>query len=217
MCTLDDQFESGEDILREPYRLIPALLDAANLHYFLIAMSVDGTIQFTTDSVEKVLGRDPIEIVGKKFNVILSANYDSQMIRSGLEATDMGKPAEYCCELLTASQVPISVKMFSLGVYEDETLVGMVSLVQPVSDLKSNGDRDSRADARARARELTAQLSKAEHEVVQLVVDGHMNKAMAKMLGVAVRTIEARRARAMMKLQARTLPDLVKIWLLASE
>lgn len=56
-------------------------------------------------------------------------------------------------------------------------------------------------------------LSPVERDVVQMAVDGHMNKSMASMLEVAVRTIESRRARAMLKLNAKSVSHLVQIWI----
>jgi DNA-binding NarL/FixJ family response regulator len=58
-----------------------------------------------------------------------------------------------------------------------------------------------------------ASLSDVERQVVELVVDGHMNKKMAAVLEVAVRTIESRRSRAMTKMKATSLSHLVQMWL----
>jgi FixJ family two-component response regulator len=58
-----------------------------------------------------------------------------------------------------------------------------------------------------------ASLSIVERQVAELVVDGHMNKRMANLLNVAVRTIETRRARVMSKMRAKSLPQLVQMWL----
>jgi FixJ family two-component response regulator len=58
-----------------------------------------------------------------------------------------------------------------------------------------------------------ASLTCVERQVAELVVDGHMNKRMANLLDVAVRTIETRRARVMSKMRAKSLPQLVQMWL----
>ena len=55
-------------------------------------------------------------------------------------------------------------------------------------------------------------LTPVEFQVIDMVVDGNMNKTMALTLGVAVRTIESRRARAMAKLETKTLSELVQSW-----
>ncbi|MGZ9103817.1 MAG: response regulator transcription factor [Rhodoplanes sp.] len=54
-------------------------------------------------------------------------------------------------------------------------------------------------------------LTTREREVMDLVVAGASNKAVAAQLGISPRTVEVYRKRVMEKMQARTLPDLVRI------
>jgi two-component system, LuxR family, response regulator FixJ len=65
------------------------------------------------------------------------------------------------------------------------------------------------ADLCARFRSLSAR----ERDVVGAVLDGRGNREVAAQLGIKPRTVEVHRANAMNKLGARTLADLVRIWL----
>ena len=56
-------------------------------------------------------------------------------------------------------------------------------------------------------------LSARERDVVDAVLDGRGNREVAAQLGIKPRTVEIHRAKAMSKLGARTLADLVRIWL----
>ncbi len=67
------------------------------------------------------------------------------------------------------------------------------------------------AEAAARLAALTAR----EREVLALLVAGLSNKAVGNELGASPRTIEVHRARILEKLQARNLPDLVRLVLAA--
>lgn len=49
-----------------------------------------------------------------------------------------------------------------------------------------------------------------EREIIQLVAEGHSNKAAASRLGISVKTIEAHRANIMRKLHLRSVSDLVR-------
>jgi FixJ family two-component response regulator len=60
---------------------------------------------------------------------------------------------------------------------------------------------------------LMGRLSSDELTVLKLLADGEMNKTIAKTLGVAVRTVESRRARIVNKLEVQTFPELLEIWL----
>jgi two-component system, LuxR family, response regulator FixJ len=61
------------------------------------------------------------------------------------------------------------------------------------------------------ARERLARLTPRESEVLQLVVEGLTNKAVAKVLGISRRTVETHRARIMRKTDAASLPELIRI------
>jgi RNA polymerase sigma factor (sigma-70 family) len=55
-----------------------------------------------------------------------------------------------------------------------------------------------------------ASLTARELEVMQLVVAGMSNKSLAEQLGVSDRTVEVHRSRAMKKMGAASLPDMVR-------
>jgi two-component system response regulator FixJ len=54
-------------------------------------------------------------------------------------------------------------------------------------------------------------LSKREKEVLAGLLRGQHNKVMANELGLSARTIEVHRANLMNKMQAESLPELVKM------
>jgi two-component system response regulator FixJ len=60
-------------------------------------------------------------------------------------------------------------------------------------------------------RERLASLSEREHQVLNGVVSGQPNKIIAFELGISPRTVEVYRAGLMSKMQARSLPDLVRM------
>lgn len=67
----------------------------------------------------------------------------------------------------------------------------------------------------AEAREMVSHLSPRERQVLEGLVHGKANKAIAYDLGISPRTIEIHRANAMKKLKVRTLPDMLHIAFLA--
>ncbi|MFN0242990.1 MAG: response regulator transcription factor [Planctomycetota bacterium] len=62
-----------------------------------------------------------------------------------------------------------------------------------------------------------ARLTSRERQVLERVVDGHPNKAIAAALGISQKTIETHRFRIMRKMEAKNLPDLVKMVLLVRD
>ena len=63
----------------------------------------------------------------------------------------------------------------------------------------------------AGVREKYDSLTPREKEVMVHIVRGLPNKSVAQLLGVSMRTIEAHRGRVMEKMDARSLPDLVRM------
>ena len=63
----------------------------------------------------------------------------------------------------------------------------------------------------AGVREKYDSLTPREKEVMEHIVQGLPNKSVAQMLGVSMRTIEAHRGRVMEKMDAQSLPDLVRM------
>jgi FixJ family two-component response regulator len=54
-------------------------------------------------------------------------------------------------------------------------------------------------------------LTEREREVAEMLVDGAANKVVALDLGISERTVELHRARVMQKMEARSLPQLVRM------
>jgi FixJ family two-component response regulator len=75
---------------------------------------------------------------------------------------------------------------------------------------RSQETRDQQADRKDLLGRYT-KLSPREHQVMQLVVAGLTNKEVADKLGTRVITVKMQRGKMMRKMQARTLPDLVRM------
>ena len=56
-------------------------------------------------------------------------------------------------------------------------------------------------------------LSPRERDVAELMVEGCANKTIATRLGIGVRTVETHRANILSKLNIRTIPELMRLWM----
>lgn len=78
-------------------------------------------------------------------------------------------------------------------------------------DAEREQARINRQEAAARLATLTAR----EREVVDMLVEGKINKVIGAELGISTRTVESHRARVMKKLETRSLSDICKLVLAA--
>ena len=113
--------------------------------------------------------------------------------------------------------IPLAVEAMRLGAadflekpFEDEVLLASVR------SALDRGDRDQKRQAeRSNIEARLAALSNRERDVLKGLVAGHANKQIAYDLGISPRTIENYRANLMIKMQAGSLSDLVRMALIA--
>ncbi len=84
------------------------------------------------------------------------------------------------------------------------------------SALARRAQKDSQAAEQIACAERFAALSPREKQVLEGLVSGQPNKSIAYDLGISVRTVEVYRANVMSKMEADSLPDLVRMVLTAN-
>ncbi len=109
--------------------------------------------------------------------------------------------------------IPMSVAAMKAGAVEflakpfrDQDLLDAVHRA-----LTIDGKWRAEAAARTSLAERVAALSPREREVMLMVAAGRLNKQIAATLGLSEITVKAHRAQVMRKMEANTLPDLVRI------
>jgi len=108
--------------------------------------------------------------------------------------------------------VPLAVEAMKLGALDfiekpfgDDRLIGMIETALAASETGAKNDALS-ADMAARI----ASLTQRERQVMQGLVTGQSNKAIAREYDISPRTVEVYRANVMTKMQAGSLSELVR-------
>jgi len=111
------------------------------------------------------------------------------------------------------ADVPLAIQAMKAGVadfiekpFDDEVMLAAIrkALAQQASD-------DGVAAERQTVLDRIATLSPRERDVMEGLVAGKANKVIAFDLDISARTVEVYRANLMMKMQAKTLSDLVRM------
>jgi RNA polymerase sigma factor (sigma-70 family) len=109
--------------------------------------------------------------------------------------------------------IPMTVRAMKAGAVEfltkpfrDQDLLDAVQLALERDRVRRQQDSEIAA-----LRERFESLSPREREVVAMVVSGMLNKQIAAQIGTSENTVKVHRSRAMEKMQANSLADLVKM------
>jgi FixJ family two-component response regulator len=112
--------------------------------------------------------------------------------------------------------VPMAVRAVKAGAvdflekpFHDQVLLDAVHRA-----FEQDGERRGHAMRLADIQERLARLTPREREILEQVVAGKRNKAIAADLGITQSTVEAHRAKVMEKMEARSLSDLMRMLLL---
>ncbi|WP_374624071.1 response regulator transcription factor [Pandoraea sp.] len=75
---------------------------------------------------------------------------------------------------------------------------------------KARQDASSQREQQA-AEDLLSKLTSREHQVLERIIAGRLNKQIADDLGISIKTVEAHRANIMEKLNVNTVADLLRL------
>ena len=135
---------------------------------------------------------------------------------TGLELVDRLKAkgvAEPIIVITGHADVPMAIQAMKAGVtdflekpFADDAILSVIreALEKRTAAAKAN------AEGQGVAQKLSS-LSQREREVLVRLVEGEANKIIAFELGISVRTVEVYRANVMTKMQAKSLPQLVRM------
>lgn len=112
--------------------------------------------------------------------------------------------------------VPLAVEAMRKGAvtfiekpFADEALESALALAFEPSEAEPDAPGAAPADAEFSTR--MARLTAREREVIDWVVKGKLNKVIADLLGISIKTVELHRKNAMSKLQARSVLELSRL------
>jgi RNA polymerase sigma factor (sigma-70 family) len=105
-----------------------------------------------------------------------------------------------------AEQIRTTAVEFLTKPFSDQDLLEAIRIA-----LERHRNRHEQQQQVAELRQRFESLTPREQEVISMVVSGMLNKQISGQLGTSENTVKVHRSRAMEKMQARSLPDLVRM------
>ncbi len=167
------------------------------------------------DSVGRVSGDEfglILEAIDQREQATVVANRVLQSIRSPFtidaEKIEVTASAGIAASPSDTRDLDALLRMADVAMYAaKEAGRGMFRLYFPEFEARSRRDDLRREQTAKRIRTLTER----EREVMDVLVEGKSSKSIGQMLGASPRTIENHRAKVMAKMEADSLPDLVRM------
>lgn len=136
-------------------------------------------------------------------------------LQEQLAARDFRQPVI----IMTAyGDVPMAVRAMKRGAvyFFEKNSSNQILLEQIQAALKEDDDRRRVEDAGRVVRERYQKLTAREIEVLDLVTAGLSSKEIGVKLGVSFKTVEAHRAKIMKKMEADSVPHLIRMYVAAT-
>jgi DNA-binding CsgD family transcriptional regulator len=198
--------------LSQPALVFLEVTKSANAPFSFFTRDIFGRFLFVSPSAEMVLDRPVSELLQSSLLAVLTDHPCNHSLRQAWSPNSPAESGNFSVEIYGTHGAVIRAELTEMAIRSDARIIGYAGFIKRTK----LSEHATAPETELNDREIMqryASLSKVERQVAELVVDGHMNKRMANILEVAVRTIETRRARVMSKMRAKSLPHLVQMWL----
>ncbi|MEQ1825176.1 MAG: LuxR C-terminal-related transcriptional regulator [Pirellula sp.] len=210
-----DFFREAEEILSNHGVALPLLASGSNAEFVFFTHDMDRRLIYLSESSFRVLGIRESTWLNKKVDLFTDHPWNN-VLEAPDHVLDPNRVQTIQVEILNDQGLAIKVQVWRRLVLHNDIPIGVVGMVKRLSNVNELDPMESVLDLEAIRKRITT-LSDRERQVVELVVCGEMNKSIALSLNVAIRTVEARRAKAMKKMGAKRLTELVRMWIAAKK
>ena len=186
-------------------------IDGFSKPYFFFSNNHDFEIVYVSPSVEDVIGFTPSEIIGRKYTEFLDAtspmneDIDECMRFESQRYSVRQQNSVWVVETKDSENKVLRVQMY--GTQDASGQAGTShGLAQDVTDMFIKEQELHRRLVELKS--LSQNLTEREIQVLNFVIEGKLNKWIAKRIGVTERTIENVRSRVMNKFKTETTAEL---------
>lgn len=213
------QSPQAGSVLSHPEMLVPGFFHCPSQDLVLYTHDTERRVTFISPSAAKVFEVDLDQWRRKNYELLLTNHaWNAEYVHAAAAAVPTDDIQTLRCEILSERGRRIQLEVRRQGILREGAWIGVIGLTRRIPSEEYSCQllrqlfKKSEDPCQLIARWET--LTASEKDVVQLVVDGAMNKMIARRLNIAERTVEARRSKIMKKLDLQSVPDLVRFHLL---
>lgn len=164
----------------------------------------------TFPSAEEFLAADPVARPGCLLLDVRMPGMGGLRLLEHLQEAGAGLPV---IVFTGHGEVSMAVKALKTGAFDfiEKPATHQLILDRVQDALAADNKNRTRASEAAAFRELLAQLTQREREVLDRLVEGEITRDIAQAMNISERTVEKHRERLMHKMQARTLAYLIRL------
>jgi DNA-binding CsgD family transcriptional regulator len=210
------QPDNAEHLFTAHGQVFPLLAGGNGSELVFMTYDMQNIVRYISPSSTQVCRVDPAQWLHHSLTHRMTDRPGNSDFLNAITAYEYDRVYRDQCEIFDEIGNRVGLTFWRRLIVLHGTPIGVVAIAkrieEPVTSALSTSDIDP-----VSIRKKIATLTRGEREVIDMVIQGQLNKAIASNLKIAMRTVESRRSKAMSKMGVTRLAELVRIWIAATE
>lgn len=208
-----NQSAAALDALRQPYHLLPLLFESAQFEWMVFTLDLDRNLITLSDSAWAISKIDFKRWRGRCVDGLLTNHAWNEDFKKDIDlALQPDRIQKVFCEIWNDEGSVLQLEVHRRSIFSQGMPIGVIGIAKRVVASQSQESDEMVTRSDPSSTHPFNCLSPGELSVIELVIEGELNKSIAAKLGIAMRTVEMRRSKAMQKLSVKSLSEMVKLW-----
>jgi DNA-binding CsgD family transcriptional regulator len=198
--------------LQKPYDLLAHFFESAQFEWMVFTLDLDRNLIYLSESAWEISKIDFKRWQGQRIDSLLTNHVWNEDFKSDLDiALRQDHIQKVFCEIWNDEGSAVQLEVHRRMITNQGTPIGIVGIARQIEGTQTQADLSVPSSTASSTHPFKC-LTPGELSVIELVIDGELNKSIAAKLGIAMRTVEMRRSKAMQKLKVKSLSEMVKLW-----
>ena len=208
--------ENAEHLFTAHGQALPLLADGHGAELVFITYDMQNIVRYVSPSSVQVCRVDPAQWLHHSLTLRMTDRPGNTDFLNAITAYEYDRVYRDQCEIFDEIGNRVGLTVWRRLIVLHGTPVGVVAIAKRIEECIPSAVSNSDIDP-VSVRKKIATLTRGEREVIDMVIQGQLNKSIASNLKIAMRTVESRRSKAMSKMGVTRLAELVRIWIAATE